>query len=42
MIQQGAVKIDENKISERNFVLEKGKIYLCQVGKRRIARVILN
>ncbi len=42
MIQQGAVKIDEIKISERNFVLEKGKSYLCQVGKRRIAKVILN
>ena len=42
MIQQrSTIKVDENKISDRNFILNKGKSYLCQVGKRRIAKVII-
>lgn len=42
MIDQGAVKIDGEKVIERNFVLEKGKTSVIQVGKRRFAKVMIN
>ncbi|MCW8890669.1 MAG: tyrosine--tRNA ligase [Sedimenticola sp.] len=41
MIKQGAVKIDGEKVSDRNLVLSKGSNHIYQVGKRRFARVIL-
>lgn len=41
MIDQGAVKIDGERVNERNLVLEKGKIVVLQVGKRRFAKVEL-
>lgn len=41
MVQQGAVKIDGEKISEKNLVLGAGKTFILQVGKRRFAKVIL-
>lgn len=41
MIDQGAVKIDGERVNDRNFVLEKGKIVVLQVGKRRFAKVEL-
>ncbi len=39
MIDQGAVKIDGERVNERNLVLEKGKTVVLQVGKRRFAKI---
>lgn len=41
MIDQGAVKVDGERINERNVVLEAGKTIILQVGKRRFAKIIL-
>ncbi len=41
MIDQGAVKLDGERVNERNLVLEKGKTVVLQVGKRRFAKVEL-
>ncbi len=41
MIKQGAVKIDGEKIEDRNLVLSKGSVHIYQVGKRRFAKVTL-
>ena len=41
MIQQGAVKVDGEKISDRDMVLAAGSVYVCQVGKRKFARISL-
>ena len=41
MIQQGAVEVDGNRISDTNYTLVPGRGYLAQVGKRRFKRVIL-
>lgn len=40
LIAQGAVKIDGEKISDRDIKLVSGK-YIVQVGKRRFARVLI-
>ncbi len=42
MIKQGAVKINGEKISNKDIKLEKGFNDVIQVGKRRIAKVTLN
>ncbi len=42
MIKQGAVKIDGEKIDNKDIKLEKGFNGVIQVGKRRIARVTLS
>ncbi len=39
MIKQGAVKIDGEKVSEKNMALSSGSEVVIQVGKRRFARV---
>ena len=39
MIRQGAVKLDGEKISDTRLKLEPGQKLVCQVGKRRFARV---
>jgi tyrosyl-tRNA synthetase len=41
MIEQGGVKVNHEKISERNFVLKpnKGEAVVLQVGKRKFARI---
>ncbi len=39
MIRQGAVKLDGEKISDTRLKLEPGLKVICQVGKRRFARV---
>ncbi len=39
MLKQGAVKVDGNRIADRGFVLAVGGPYVCQVGKRRFARI---
>jgi tyrosyl-tRNA synthetase len=41
MIQQGAVKVDGEKISDRDMVLAAGSVHVCQVGKRKFARITL-
>jgi len=38
-IQQGGVKVDGEKVTDRNFTFENSGEYICQVGKRRIAKV---
>ncbi len=39
MIKQGAVKIDGEKIEDRNLVIAKETSHIYQVGKRRFAKV---
>jgi tyrosyl-tRNA synthetase len=39
MIKQGAVRIDGEKISDRNLSLPSGSDVVCQVGKRKFARI---
>ena len=41
MIKQGAVRIDGERISDKGLELPVGSSSVCQVGKRRFARVIL-
>lgn len=41
MIEQGAVRIDGERINDRNLVLKAGEKFILQVGKRRFAKVIL-
>ena len=40
-IQQGAVSVDGEKVSDDQAALESGKEYLVKVGKRRFARIEL-
>ena len=42
MIQQGAVKIDGEKVSDKGMKLEQGSIVVAKVGKRKFARVALD
>lgn len=39
MIKQGAVKIDGEKLTDASLVLGSGTSQICQVGKRRFARI---
>ncbi len=39
MIKQGAVKVDEEKLTDKDLMLQKGRNYLIQVGKRLICQV---
>jgi tyrosyl-tRNA synthetase len=39
MLRQGAVKLDQQKVSDRELVLAPGTSTVCQVGKRRFARI---
>ncbi len=41
MISQGAVKIDGERVEDRNLHIESGATHVYQVGKRRFARVTL-
>ncbi len=41
MLEQGAVRVDGERVSDRDRVLAGGRAYVIQVGKRRFARVIL-
>ncbi|MEL6722943.1 MAG: tyrosine--tRNA ligase [Pseudomonadota bacterium] len=41
MIKQGAVRLDGNKIVDHKLNLQAGNTLICQVGKRRFARVTL-
>jgi len=42
MIEQGGVKIDGEKINDKNHQLTKGSNFVVQVGKRKFARLILS
>lgn len=42
MIKQGAVKIDGEKISDKNLLINPGTEHVYQVGKRRFAKVKVN
>jgi len=42
MIQQGAVKLDGERVSERGLELERGSVFVAQVGKRKFARISLD
>ncbi len=39
MIEQGAVRVDQQRVSDPGLALRAGASYVIQVGKRRIARV---
>ena len=41
VIEQGGVRIDGEKVSDRGLRLAKGKSFVIQVGKRKVARVTL-
>lgn len=41
LLQQGAVRIDGERIQDRNLLLNAEKTIILQVGKRRFAKVIL-
>ncbi|GBF28938.1 tyrosine--tRNA ligase [bacterium MnTg03] len=42
MIKQGAVKLDGEKVDDRGLNLEKGRVLVAQVGKRKFTRISLN
>ena len=39
MIKQGAVRIDGDKISDTSLKLYVDQVHICQVGKRRVAKI---
>jgi len=41
MIQQGAVKIDGEKVTDKALSIDKGAVFVAQVGKRKFARIRL-
>ncbi len=41
MIKQGAVRLDGEKIDDRALVLVPGREVVCQVGKRKFARLVV-
>ena len=41
MLKQGAVKIDGEKVEDKNLELESGSEHIYQVGKRRFAKVFI-
>ena len=42
MIQQGAVRIDGERVQDRNLLISSKKTIILQVGKRRFAKVVVN
>jgi len=42
LIKQGAIKVDGKKIADEKYKLQKGKESLVQVGKKKIAKIIVN
>ena len=42
LIEQGAVKVDGDKVLKKDFSMNKGTTYLLQVGKRKIANILLS
>jgi len=41
LIQQGGIRVDGGKVSDKALTLATGRTYLIQVGKRKFARVTL-
>jgi tyrosyl-tRNA synthetase len=41
MIEQGGVKIDGEKVTQKDLMMQSGKTIVVQIGKRRFAKVIL-
>jgi tyrosyl-tRNA synthetase len=41
MIQQGAVRIDGERVADRDMSIQSGCTHVFQVGKRRFARITL-
>jgi tyrosyl-tRNA synthetase len=41
LIQQGGVRVDNQRVEDKTVTLAAGSSYLIQVGKRRFARVAL-
>ena len=41
MIKQGAVRLDGEKVNDRALVLASGSEMVCQVGKRKFARLVV-
>jgi tyrosyl-tRNA synthetase len=41
LIEQGGVKINGDRVSDRGLKLVKGETYMVQVGKRKFARITL-
>jgi len=41
MIRQGAVRIDGHRVEDQKLMIPGGAEHVCQVGKRRFARVVL-
>ena len=41
LIKQGAVRVDGERVTDRNLKLAPGSNVVCQVGKRRFARIIV-
>jgi tyrosyl-tRNA synthetase len=41
LIEQGGVKIDGERLSDRGLKVTRGKSYVMQVGKRKFARVTI-
>jgi tyrosyl-tRNA synthetase len=41
MIQQGAVKIDGEKVTDKALSINRGSVFVAQVGKRKFARIRL-
>lgn len=42
MIKQGAVKIGDKKVSDDKFKINRGTENIIQVGKKKVARIIIN
>jgi len=42
MIQQGAVKLDGERVNDKAAVIEAGRVVVAQVGKRKFARITVS
>jgi tyrosyl-tRNA synthetase len=42
MVDQGGVKIDGERVENKGLMLERGAVFVVQVGKRKFARVTLS
>jgi tyrosyl-tRNA synthetase len=41
-VQQGGVKLDSEKVTDKNLQLAKGSTVVAQVGKRKFAKIIIS
>lgn len=42
MIAQGGVKVNGEKLSDKNYLFNKGDNFIIQVGKRKFAKLLIN